>query len=99
LFTILAVLLIVAFSLPGNTHLVKAKKNEGSAKVQPGIEVLLESHLDWIKGKRVGLITNPTGIDSNLVSTVDLLFEHPDINLTALFGPEHGIRGDQPAGA
>ncbi|WP_249308500.1 exo-beta-N-acetylmuramidase NamZ family protein [Lederbergia citrea] len=99
LFTMLAVLLIVAFSLPGNTHLVKAKKNEGSSKVQPGIEVLLESHLDWIKDKRVGLVTNPTGVDSNLVSTVDLLFEHPDVNLTALFGPEHGIRGDQPAGA
>nr|WP_249315542.1 DUF1343 domain-containing protein [Bacillus sp. FJAT-49711] len=59
----------------------------------------MENHLEWIKGKRVGLVTNPTGIDSSLVSTVDLLYEHPNVNLTALFGPEHGIRGDQPAGA
>ncbi|WP_325167456.1 exo-beta-N-acetylmuramidase NamZ family protein [Lederbergia citri] len=98
-YMIFAILVVLACSLPGNTHLTKAKENEGSTKVQPGIEVLLESHLDWIKGKRVGLVTNPTGVDSNLVSTVDILYEHPDINLTALFGPEHGIRGDQPAGA
>ncbi len=47
-------------------------------------------------GKRVGLITNPTGVDSQLNSTVDLLNEH--VNLVALFSPEHGIRGDLQAG-
>ena len=50
------------------------------------------------KGKRVGLITNPTGIDANMKSSVDLLFEHPNIKITALYGPEHGVRGDAQAG-
>ncbi|ASK64457.1 hypothetical protein CFK37_17740 [Virgibacillus phasianinus] len=72
--------------------------NKGNAKVTPGIEVLLNNKLEWVKGKRVGLITNPTGVNSNLESSIDLLYNHPDVNLTALFGPEHGIRGDQEAG-
>ncbi|WP_100011571.1 exo-beta-N-acetylmuramidase NamZ domain-containing protein [Lentibacillus sediminis] len=73
--------------------------NKGKkTKVTPGIEVFLNEHLDWVEGKKVGLITNPTGVDSNLTSDVDLLHNHPDVELTALFGPEHGIRGDQEAG-
>jgi len=68
--------------------------------VKPGIEVLLESpeHMALLRGKRVGLITNPTGVDSKLVSTIDLLHARPDIKLTALFGPEHGVRGEAYAG-
>ncbi|SDM30937.1 exo-beta-N-acetylmuramidase NamZ family protein [Sediminibacillus halophilus] len=78
---------------------VQAEGKAGKkGKVTPGVEVFLKDHLDWVEGKRVGLITNPTGVDRNLVSTSDLLYEHPDVNLTALFGPEHGIRGDQEAG-
>ena len=65
----------------------------------PGIEVLLEEHLDLLRGKRVGLVTNPTGVDRRLRSTVDLLAQHPDVQLVALFGPEHGVRGDAQAGA
>ncbi|MGG0859070.1 DUF1343 domain-containing protein [Bacillus sp. NMCC46] len=68
------------------------------ATVKTGIETLLSSNLSWLKGKRVGLITNPTGIDANMKSSVDLLFEHPNIKLTALYGPEHGVRGDAQAG-
>ncbi|WP_376776471.1 exo-beta-N-acetylmuramidase NamZ family protein [Bacillus stratosphericus] len=68
------------------------------ATVKTGIETLLSSHLSWLKGKKVGLITNPTGIDANMKSSVDLLFEHPSIKLTALYGPEHGVRGDAQAG-
>lgn len=68
------------------------------AAVKTGIETLLSSNLSWLKGKRVGLITNPTGIDANMKSSVDLLFEHPNIKLTALYGPEHGVRGDAQAG-
>ena len=52
-----------------------------------------------IKGKRVGLITNPTGVDQNLNSIVDLLFNDPEVELTALYGPEHGVRGDAQAGS
>lgn len=66
--------------------------------VKPGIEVLLDDHLDWIEGKRVGLITNPTGVTSDLESSIDVLYNHPDVNLTALYGPEHGIRGEREAG-
>jgi uncharacterized protein YbbC (DUF1343 family) len=71
-----------------------------SPRVQPGVEVLLanEEWLSKLRGKRVGLITNPTGVDSRLRSTVDLLNDHPDIQLVKLFGPEHGLRGDAYAG-
>jgi uncharacterized protein YbbC (DUF1343 family) len=49
-----------------------------------------------LKGKRVGLVTNPTGVDSRLRSTIDILHENTD--LTMLFGPEHGVRGEFAAG-
>lgn len=67
-------------------------------KVKTGIEVLREQNFKILEGKRVGLITNPTGVDRNLKSTVDILFEAPNVNLTALYGPEHGVRGDYAAG-
>lgn len=67
-------------------------------KVRTGLEVLLEEQLDLLAGKRTGLITNHTGVDSRLQSTVDRLASHPDVNLVALFGPEHGLRGDVQAG-
>ncbi|MGE7903013.1 exo-beta-N-acetylmuramidase NamZ family protein [Peribacillus sp. NPDC094092] len=78
---------------------VTAVKEKKKQKVSPGIEVLLKEEKNMLKGKKVGLITNPTGIDSKLTSIVDLLNDDPDINLTALFGPEHGVRGDAQAGA
>lgn len=78
---------------------VTAVKEKKKQKVSPGIEVLLKDEKNVLSGKKVGLITNPTGIDSKLTSIVDLLHDDPDINLTALFGPEHGVRGDAQAGA
>jgi uncharacterized protein YbbC (DUF1343 family) len=66
--------------------------------VKPGVEILLEKRLDLLRGKRVGLITNPSGVDGNLRSTVERLRNAPDVNLVALYGPEHGIRGDAQAG-
>jgi len=68
------------------------------AKVKTGIEVLRERNFDILKGKRVGLVTNPTGVDSRLKSTIDILYESPDVNLVALYGPEHGVRGNYSAG-
>lgn len=68
------------------------------SQVKLGVEVLREGEFECLKGKRVGLITNPTGVDSNLKSTVDILFEADEVNLVALYGPEHGVRGDIPAG-
>jgi len=69
-----------------------------SQKVKTGIEVLRESNFKILQGKRVGLITNPTGVDSQLKSTVDILSEAPGVKLVALYGPEHGVRGDEYAG-
>ncbi|WP_409273414.1 exo-beta-N-acetylmuramidase NamZ domain-containing protein [Neobacillus sp. SCS-31] len=73
-------------------------KSQDHKKFMVGAEVLLKEHKDLIKGKRVGLITNPTGVDQNLVSVFDLLFNDADVKLTALYGPEHGVRGSAQAG-
>ncbi len=67
-------------------------------QTKPGIEVLAESNFKILQGKKVGLITNPTGITSNFTSTVDILANAKNITLVALFGPEHGVRGDVTAG-
>ncbi|MEK7249861.1 MAG: exo-beta-N-acetylmuramidase NamZ domain-containing protein, partial [Bacteroidota bacterium] len=69
-----------------------------SPKIRLGIEVLRENNFNILKGKRVGLITNPTGVDSKLKATLDILFEAKDVQLVALFGPEHGVRGNFSAG-
>ncbi|MCP5061140.1 MAG: DUF1343 domain-containing protein [Ignavibacteriae bacterium] len=68
------------------------------SKIKLGIDVLSESNFKLLKGKRVGLITNPTGVNNELKSTVDILFEANSVNLIALFGPEHGVRGEADAG-
>ena len=67
-------------------------------KIKTGIEVLKDQNFKILEGKRVGLITNPTGVDNNLTSTVDILNNAPNVNLVALYGPEHGVRGDIHAG-
>lgn len=69
-----------------------------SPRVKTGIEVLRDNNFKILQGKRVGLITNPTGVDSQLKSTVDILNEAPGVKLVALYGPEHGVRGDVYAG-
>ena len=56
----------------------------------------IDQHLDFFKGKRVGLITNPTGVDSSFRSSIDVLKEK--VNLVCLFSPEHGVRGHMQAG-
>jgi len=66
--------------------------------VQTGLEELIKSDFEILKGKRVGLVTNPTGVDRYLRSTVDILFKAPGVTLAALFGPEHGVRGEFTAG-
>lgn len=63
-----------------------------------GCENFLANHLDLVKGKRLGLITNPTGVDSHLNNLIDLFHENPGIDLVALYGPEHGVRGNAQAG-
>lgn len=58
--------------------------------------MLQENGFDLLRGKRVGLVTNPTGVDSRLRSTIDILYGN--VNLTLLFAPEHGVRGALKAG-
>lgn len=70
----------------------------GSATVKPGIEVLRDGGFKQLQGKRVGLVTNPSGVDHTLKSTVDILNEAPGVKLVALYGPEHGVRGNAHAG-
>ncbi len=70
-----------------------------SAQVKPGIDVLEDNNFTQLKGKRIALITNPTGVNSRLVPTVDILANAADVKLVALLAPEHGIRGDVVAGA
>lgn len=67
-------------------------------KVKTGIDVLEESGFAYLKGKKIGLVTNPTGVDQYLNSTIDVLFNAPEVSLVALFGPEHGVRGNAHAG-
>ena len=68
------------------------------AVVRPGIEVFLSDLPPAVRGKRVGLITNHTGIDRSRTSDIDLIARHPDLKLVALLAPEHGIRGSAAAG-
>jgi uncharacterized protein YbbC (DUF1343 family)/CubicO group peptidase (beta-lactamase class C family) len=63
------------------------------APVLPGIDVLARGDFAPLKGKRVGLVTNHTGLSASGVPTIDLLHKAPGVQLVALFSPEHGIRG------
>lgn len=72
---------------------------DGGQIVRPGIEVLEGRGFEGLTGKNVGLVTNPSGIDRNLRSTIDILNEAPGVSLKTLFAPEHGVRGDAYAGS
>ena len=90
LFSVLVSLLPSAFPRQAST--------KSPAHVKPGIDVLRDRGFDILKGKRVGLITNPTGVSAGVEQTVDILHRAPGVKLVALFGPEHGVRGDVEAG-
>ncbi len=66
--------------------------------VRLGIDMLEAGGFAALRGQRVGLITNPTGVTGDLRSTIDVLHAAEGVELVALFGPEHGVRGDAPAG-
>ncbi|MBX3007982.1 MAG: DUF1343 domain-containing protein [Melioribacteraceae bacterium] len=67
-------------------------------KVKLGIDILTENNFEILLGKRVGLITNHTGVNSKLVSTLKIFKENKAINLVAVFSPEHGVKGTIGAG-
>jgi len=62
--------------------------------VRAGVDVLLDDPKKYLGDSRVGLITNPTGVTGGIVPTLDAFHEHSSIDLVAIFGPEHGARGD-----
>src|SRR5712692_9424780 len=62
--------------------------------IKLGVERLLTEKIDLLRGARVGLVCNQASVDHGLRHVADLLHQHPDIKLTTLFGPQHGIRGD-----
>jgi len=66
--------------------------------VKTGIEVLRDRGFEGLQGRRVGLVTNPSGVDRHLNSTIDILYNAQEVELVALYGPEHGVRGDVYAG-
>ncbi|NLP36743.1 MAG: DUF1343 domain-containing protein [Firmicutes bacterium] len=74
-------------------------KTLAAERVRLGNEVLLERHLDLVRGKKVGLVTNHTGVNGEGKSLIEVFAAHPEINLVALYGPEHGIDGKAKAGA
>ena len=77
----------------------QTQTGESGVRVRPGISVLLEDSLSLIRGKRIGLLTNHTGIDASGVSDIELLSgpraRGAGVRLVRLFSPEHGIRGTE----
>ena len=85
-------LLLIGFQILFSTKAIFAQK------VDTGIDVLQKTNYLILKGKKIGIITNPTGVNKNLESTIDLLHSCNDIEVKVLFSPEHGIRGEHAAG-
>jgi uncharacterized protein YbbC (DUF1343 family) len=90
---------VATIALIAPMHAAAPKRPEPAQAVTPGLEVLLRDSLHLVRGKRVGLITNHTAVTRDGRSAIDLLHQHPDVRLVALFGPEHGIRGNVDGGA
>ncbi|MBN2597530.1 MAG: DUF1343 domain-containing protein [Marinifilaceae bacterium] len=89
---------IVCFLLLICFHVLLFSNPILAQKVDTGIDVLQKTNYSILKGKRIGIITNPTGVNQNLESTIDLLHACSDVDVKILFSPEHGIRGDYAAG-
>ncbi len=82
-------------SAPGSPARVAA---QAAGETRPGIEVLLADSIHLVAGRRVGLVTNQTGVDRQGASSIDLLHGDARLELAALYSPEHGIRGRAEAG-
>src|SRR5260370_19512725 len=88
-FTVLVAILALA---PMGAR-AKSKHSGRPSRVQTGLDVLEAQKFAPLRGKRVGLITNHTGLDSQERSIVDVLSHAPGVQLIALFSPEHGLAG------
>ncbi|MBN1488889.1 MAG: DUF1343 domain-containing protein [Phycisphaerae bacterium] len=88
-------MLIIVLSVLPSTVLAQSS---AKPRVKLGLEVWVERGFAPLAGKRIGLISNPTGVTSDLRSNIDVLHEAAESKLVKLFGPEHGLRGDIFAG-
>lgn len=86
------------FNVPHESDVLYKTFDSVSGKVLLGINVLENQDFKPLKGKRIGLVTNHTGVNREGKSTVDILYAAPDVKLIALFSPEHGIRGKEEHG-
>lgn len=68
--------------------------DKNSVQVKLGLEKILDEKISLLKDKRVGLICNQSSVNHKFEHAADLFFQNREINLTTLFGPQHGIRGD-----
>ena len=91
---IIAALLLTATGTAG----LASQTTPGRPAFRLGNEVLFDRYLDLLEGRRVGLITNQSGVNSQGRSTIDVFAADPRIQLVALYGPEHGIDGQALAG-
>jgi uncharacterized protein YbbC (DUF1343 family) len=96
--TLVPALLLLASCAPAPAPAPASSSPEAAAAVLPGIETFLADVPPALRGKRVGLITNHTGIDRARNTDIDLIARHPQLKLVALLAPEHGIRGNAEAG-
>lgn len=64
----------------------------------PSVDIFLKYYTKLVKGKRVGLVTNQSAVSKSGEAVIDVLVRHPDVNIVALFAPEHGVRGTVEAG-
>ena len=78
-------------------HIIQPDPKSG--RVETGLERLIRDDFKPLQGQRIGLVTNPTGVDSHLRTNIDILHASKKLKLVKLFGPEHGVRGDAAAGS
>ncbi|MFV1883712.1 MAG: exo-beta-N-acetylmuramidase NamZ domain-containing protein [Balneola sp.] len=89
------IILLISFAVSSGAC---AQNKTERITTKTGVDVLLENDFLMLKGKRVGLITNATGLSATLKPTIDILYEAEEVELVALYGPEHGARGEIAAG-
>ena len=92
------IIALVAFAVMVPSCAANAGQESSKEVVKTGIDVLESNGFKQLQGKKIGLVTNPSGVNNKLVSTVDILANAPGVELVALYGPEHGVRGDIHAG-
>ncbi len=100
-FVVMSMVAGCLFPFQKQRNLAQAEVRSNSTvtlRVKTGLEVFIASGFRALQGKRIGLVTNPTGITSDYRTNIDVLAKSKAIKLVALFAPEHGVRGDALAG-